>query len=334
MTKVVDTQNRADALAGALDDLTTATARDVVGRLAARLADVRVKLTGAWIKRFGDLTGFPPALRDADRFATFAVAELTNAMDDELVDTSAFDGPWQRAYGLGVDHALDTAPRVPHQLPDPKVGLANRALAQLSWRRNLTDPVAEQAARALPALRGFTLAGQGFPAVQIAIATATRAVRRIEATVAFEMTAAAAAGVSDVATSVGAGRIWVAERSGCLHCLAYVGQTTWSAFPAGLTFDTRPTVPPGVLNGPPLHPNCRCSLELWDPSDTELAAGLKREARRSVVKGWSGSDGLKARLGAAERLLAAGAALPKTVEERARRDVKRGSFSGGKVGNG
>jgi hypothetical protein len=54
---------------------------------------------------------------------------------------------------------------------------------------------------------------------------------------------------------------------------------------------------------------------------------LKREAQRSVARGFSGYDSKPARLRAADRLLRHPTLLPKTVVERARRDVKRGAFS-------
>ena len=58
-----------------------------------------------------------------------------------------------------------------------------------------------------------------------------------------------------------------------------------------------------------------------------LPDSLAREARRSVVKGWAlASESQTARRRAAEQLLASGAGLPTTVEERAARAVRSGKF--------
>jgi len=146
-------------------------------------------------------------------------------------------------------------------------------------------------------------------------------------------------GSSAYAEEAGHRRVWVAERDACLHCLAYAGQVAepGAHFPVGLTFASRPLKPPpDGLPNPPLHPNCRCRvwpyrggdpvLEAHQPN-ANIATALAREARRSVLKGWSAFASTPERLRAAERLLAAGAALPKSVQQRAARDVQQRKFS-------
>jgi hypothetical protein len=125
-------------------------------------------------------------------------------------------------------------------------------------------------------------------------------------------------------------RLWVAERDACLHCLAYQGRVApvEGSFPRGLTFADKPLKNPR-LAGPPLHPNCRCDVQPIHEDDvnSDLTEGLLREARRSVVKGWSlPSESNASRLRAADRLLQAGARLPKSVEQEARRAVRQGKF--------
>lgn len=142
------------------------------------------------------------------------------------------------------------------------------------------------------------------------------------------------AGTSAVAQKLGTALLWVAERDGCLHCLAHAG---WSVepgdtFPAGLTFGDRPLRDDGVPY-PPLHPGCRCQVRLWrgrvgappaSRSAVDAAARLAAEARRSVVYGYTEHASQAATLRAMSRLLDRGAGLPASVERRARELVRQG----------
>lgn len=128
--------------------------------------------------------------------------------------------------------------------------------------------------------------------------------------------------------------VWIAERAACLTCLALSGQVAnpsigeW--FDEDATFDKRPMEvwPPGSsLMGPPRHPHCRCRLRIIAATNTMLPDALAREARRTVARGWSDFASHPARLSAADRLLAAGARLPVSVQSRAAQDVARGVFS-------
>lgn len=157
-----------------------------------------------------------------------------------------------------------------------------------------------------------------------------------ERDVAWAVQRAASEGTARVAARAGVRLLWVAERNACLHCLAYSGRVVavGSEFPRNLTFGDKPLEPYGTLLYPPLHPNCRCHVEPYDGPDPsrdrralDYASGLAREARRTVVRGWSEHSSEPARLRAADRLLRAGASLPPTVIERARRDVRRGRFN-------
>ena len=140
--------------------------------------------------------------------------------------------------------------------------------------------------------------------------------------------------VAAVADRLGAALLWVAERDACLHCLAHAG---WSVapgdtFPPGLTYGDKPLRDDGVAH-PPLHPGCRCQVRLWDGpvgappterSRLDPAARLAAEARRSVVYGWTSYASGAATIRAMERLLRRGAALPPSVERRARELVRQG----------
>lgn len=168
---------------------------------------------------------------------------------------------------------------------------------------------------------------------------AYRSVTRAEAATRWSANRALARGVEQAAKEGGDRVVWVPERNACLHCLAYAGLAVepGELFPPGLTMgDTPLKVYPANAAGVvcPLHPNCRCRLQRYDGPDRtadisslDVASVLWREARRSVIRGLTDYASEPARLRAAERLIRAGASLPKTVVERGRRDVKRKSFT-------
>lgn len=129
--------------------------------------------------------------------------------------------------------------------------------------------------------------------------------------------------------------VWVAERNACLVCLALSGHVSdpnqGVGFDEDATFGPHkptPAWPPGMpLMAPPRHPNCRCRLRIISADNVLVPQALRREAERSVARGWSGYDSRRARLHAADRLLSRANRLPRTVNERAARDVARGRFS-------
>ena len=128
--------------------------------------------------------------------------------------------------------------------------------------------------------------------------------------------------------------VWVAERNACLHCLAYSGEVdVGSGYLSGLSYGRNPLDTVGPVLRPPLHPNCRCRQWLYATEDVGSAVtSLKREAARSVLRGWSGpSESNTVRINAAKDLLANGTTLPKSVQDYARRAVERGEFERGRA---
>lgn len=129
--------------------------------------------------------------------------------------------------------------------------------------------------------------------------------------------------------------VWVAERDACLTCLALSGHVSdpnaGLGFDEFATFSPRPAPgvwPPGMpLMGPPRHPNCRCRLRILAADNTMVPEALRREAERSVARGFSGHDSRRSRLGAADMLVRRANRLPRTVNERAAKNVAAGSFS-------
>lgn len=122
--------------------------------------------------------------------------------------------------------------------------------------------------------------------------------------------------------------IWQPERNACVRCLKYAGQyrTAAGEFKAGQSFDPSAPRPEGTLSGPPLHPNCRCELEVIPKASApDNATALQREAQRSVLKGWalaSESDAVRTR--AAQALLNSNVIAPKSVIAETRKRLKSG----------
>jgi hypothetical protein len=124
--------------------------------------------------------------------------------------------------------------------------------------------------------------------------------------------------------------MWVPERDACVRCLRYSGMRLLrpgDRFPGGLSYDpVGDTTDADPVPSPPLHPHCRCELQLVARGDSEEAgAALKREADRSILRGFAlESEGQAARRRAAEQLLASGVNAPKSVKADARRRLQAG----------
>jgi hypothetical protein len=134
-------------------------------------------------------------------------------------------------------------------------------------------------------------------------------------------------GATAIADAAGLPTVWVAETDACVACLAYSGHVAdpGDTFPGGLTYG-RKAYYPDALESPPRHPRCRCTVEPLHSE--EYAAALRREADRSVLRGFSlSSESMKTRVEAAHDLVEAGVDAPKSVIDYARRSVKRGAFT-------
>jgi hypothetical protein len=103
--------------------------------------------------------------------------------------------------------------------------------------------------------------------------------------------------------------MWVPERDACARCLRYAGMRLLNAkdrFPGGLSYDPdQASTSEDTVAGPPLHPYCRCELQLVAKGASEGASeALQREAERAIMKGWAlESESQKSRRRAAAALL-------------------------------
>jgi hypothetical protein len=148
----------------------------------------------------------------------------------------------------------------------------------------------------------------------------------VERDVVTLVNAAANAGATAVADAAGLSTVWVAEVNACVECLAYSGRVAKPGkdFPGGLTYGAK-SYNPEPIPYPPRHPRCRCTVEVL--RSKEYATSLRREADRSVLRGFSlESESMKTRIDAAARLVARDVDAPKSVIAYARRAVRAGEF--------
>lgn len=160
-----------------------------------------------------------------------------------------------------------------------------------------------------------------------------RTTENLKAVGSSEVNSTAARASETTARAMGAdGVIWVAERDACVNCIALSGQVVkfGESFDGSLTWGDKALQWNGFSGKPPRHPNCRCRLIPWD-GGPEMPAALKREAERSVLRGWSlPTESNAARIRALDRLLKQGTNLPVSVVRRARAALEAGKFPQGR----
>lgn len=287
--------------------------------LRAQLQAISQWLAQQWISQFGALT----VQADPERLRPI-LAELRDRLAAVQFNGGNL-GYWaERARTLGVTQAVAELKLSP-TLHNASIGsntarAIDKVVADVMERLRRADRIART-------IRTGTHAD-----VMPVVAAAQGSVHDVERASRWVTNREVNHGSAQVADALHAGKMWVAERDACLHCVAYSGVIAEPGqhFPPDLTFAAKPLKPwGGVLDRPPLHPHCRCRITPWLGSDTDysLSDALKREARRSVLKGWSlPSESENSRLQAADRLLQRGVNLPKSVQQQAQRAVRRGHF--------
>jgi hypothetical protein len=293
-------------------DSATRPLRELVGQLLRALTTQYVQLAGN--------TNNPLPEQHRQTFRDYAVGLVDQLQHGLRLDRPSLLRALLRALGLGQEQAR----AVTGADPSPLVEIAAATMVL-----RLADTVragllgASGAARLLP-LRSYRdvteLAGR-----------VNQVVNRLERDTRTAINDAVNRGLYDEAERAGAARLWIAERDACLTCLAYAGQVAppGRPFPADLTYGDSSTVKTPLWT-PPAHPSCRCRAVPYLGMDDDTAGGypeaLQREAHRTVLRGWANASE-PARVRAADRLLQAGVYAPKTVKDKARRAVRRGTFA-------
>ena len=314
--------------------------------LRNRMQVVSGWLAARWVAEFGTLDA------EADPIRLHGLlSELRSRIAGARLDPSRIILLWgDRALAMGVRQASDEI-----GVAVPLVATLADEIRQVAVRaREAVDRRLRASERLLTVIRGSKHDDvvPGLAAAHAAVADVDRATRWV-------VNRAVNQGAGQVVDALFTDTMWVAERDACVHCLALSGHVARYGyhFNGSLTFGDKPLPvwPPGPLEKPPRHPNCRCRVTPWvghgtggartasipgwskgqESASEALSESLKREARRSVLKGWSlESEPNSVRLRAADRLLQRGANLPKTVEQQARRAVRTGHFASRSVPGG
>jgi hypothetical protein len=302
-----------------LRELEDSTKASALGSLPADLDRLQRAVVRGWVAAFGglDQPGDGEALA---RLLTVLRVRLRSTYQGRATTASAaILAALEDALALGLEQQRQLTGLKPELDPElPTEIRTNVAQVGANLREQLRE--ADRLLRA-------TGAGARFSQILAALAKARGAVNRIELAADHAVETARSSAAEQFAEHHDVPRLWIAERDSCLTCLAYAGRTAavGKAFPSGLSFGKASTAAE-PRNAPPAHPRCRCSIMAWTGGN-DLPEALKREARRSVLKGWSlESESQASRLDAAERLLQRGARLPGTVEREARQAVRARRF--------
>ncbi|MGW6912583.1 hypothetical protein ACWGB8_01975 [Kitasatospora sp. NPDC054939] len=299
--------------------------RTATGRAEDLLADALASALTDWIREFGSVhaPGQGPAL---DRILSVVQERIHDALLDLAPRARrAVLAALPEAVRLGADQARQTLE-----------GLGQQAAGHIEASRELLEE-AERISRPVAhylelADRLLGLKPTAFPRLLAVLKTARRAVSHIQSAIGWLLNRGVNSGSTKVAEALGLGLLWVAEPDACVRCAAYSGTVAehGQPFPGGLSYDPQQRQPDAApIDGPPLHPHCRCRAIPWSEEwGDRMPALLQRQADRSVARGWSlPSESGPARVRAARDLLKSGRPLPPRVAARARRAVAEGRFA-------
>lgn len=293
--------------AAALEEETAQTADGGAGAKLAALISVAL---AAWVAAFGTLAvlGVGAKLVSLLTGVRADVDRASRGLDRRAQRT--LDGALEDATRLGARHAtafLLRASGREHTLPDVRV---SRDMAHAA--AGLHAAVTEQLRLAARLLTPRTISTSGWRGVILGLAAARRAATLVRQTIAWTIHRAINDGAAQVADHHGARLLWVAEPTACVRCAAYSGRLADrdGRFPGGLSMDPHSrTSTNAAVDGPPLHPACRCRavpwLPEWDTGPGSLPDLLRDQAWRSVATGdGRPSESHAARRRAAQALLA------------------------------
>ncbi len=319
--------------AAALVELEDQVAGSIVGGSAERLDKLTRDMTAEWVKAFGNTA--EPGEVDRRR----AIAAVLRTQLERVLNELGAGAMGMAATGaasaveLGVEQAAEWATKAAER-PVRAIEPPAPSTEAQDAIDGLDGHVDDGRDRMRGALSAGNLSMLGFSGLLAAIGAVRRARAAIDSTVRWLIGQAANDGSEAVTKKLGADKLWVTERDGCRHCLAYSGHVAAvdEDFPGGLTFDAKSPWP-GPVRTPPLHPRCRCRSVPWmgewdgNTSGVDMPEALQREAERSILRGWAtDTESNAARIRAARRLLEQGTDLPKSVRAEARRRLRAGEF--------
>lgn len=307
-----------------------------VGTLLARITALLGVFRSRWLREFGD----PRDRQSGPRFRAL-MADLATGLGELHVDPApVLLEHAERAQRLGIEQGwrevghtpgVHLALGVPTSTHTYAVTVAQQARDQLATAQSVADATT----------RG------SFTAVQAATAPARAAASTVEGAVRTVVNERLNAGIGAVADYLGGDKLWVSERNSCLTCAALSGTLADSEglFDVDATFGAKPIawLPEFGLVGPPRHPRCRCRITPWipdqpsPPGGVDLPMALRREAERSVLRGFAlPSESGSERTRAADRLLTtissrhgvapSGWQVPRSVRTSTEKRIKKGTF--------
>jgi hypothetical protein len=324
-----------DAVRGLEDRI----AADALGDSAERFDELQRRTLMAWTTAFGS-----PQQDATDVGALRRILAAVRAAVHRILGPLAPHS--QKALTARLEEAVQLGARQHSaylERTTTRRGIQVAARASRSLRDTaaiIGDSIARHRDRALGLLQ--TGVASRWSRVATGIGAARSALSAVRAHITWTVGKAVNEGLTESIRAVGARKLWVSERDACVSCTAYAGLVVDADqdFPGGLSWDPQQRGRTEPVAGPPLHPNCRCRLAAWEDEWAvegvpSMPEALRREARRSIARGWSlPTESGAARVRAARELLRTGAGLPKSVEEFARLAVSAGRFQNRTVPTG
>ncbi|MCX5338361.1 hypothetical protein [Streptomyces sp. NBC_00140] len=311
--------------------LEDAIAVQALGDTGERFDALQRRSLTAWVAAFGSVQGEPSdagLLRRILGTIRAAVRRLLGPLAPRA--QRALDARLTEAVNLGARQhaAYATAASRRRMRPFPE----RPSLSLRTTTARIADAVTDRRDRALALLHPRV--ANRWTRVAAGIGTARSALSAVRSHITWTVGQAVNEGLLAGIRALGARKLWVSERDACVSCTAYAGLVVdvEDDFPGGLSWDPQQRGRTEPLAAPPLHPHCRCRTVAWKDSWAgegvpSLPDALRREARRSIARGWSlPTESGAARIRAARELLRTGASLPKSVEEFARLSVLAGRF--------
>lgn len=294
--------------------------------------------TSNWVKAFGSMsaegTGAP--LTEMIRSALLASNGALKGLEGSVI------GALSEAVGSAVTTAKEQGAAFVEGASGKAASkrVAAPAVSLAAERAAVKEAVADGLKESKSLLRKPVIERLGLRGILGGLRRARNALGRAKSTIANSVNENVTKTMRATATANKADfEVWVAERDACVNCLKYAGQIVKKGedWTGGQSWDPNQVDRNAKGVRPPLHPHCRCRPVPWNPAwakpgEVSLPEAISREAQRSVARGFSlASESNASRIRALKELLSGNPDLPKTVLERARRDLNRGEFARGRA---